>query len=325
MKLDVLLPLVTGACLLAISSSTVAQRSFDHDILRETFAFDENTKKSVALDDLNQGCSARDCIPSIDDPKYVAVADADHVADDDIVIALTIKGEHRAYPARILDHHEIVNDTIGGEPVAITWCPLCGSAVGIRRELEGEFVEFGVSGVLYNSDLVLYDRTTNTLWDQIIAEGIVGPLTGEKLELIPVTMTTWGRWKSSHPETLVLSTDTGFDKDYSLDRYAQYRDSFDLMFPVKQTDERVHPKSVVFGFDMDGTTIAFTEALLQEQRSVEHELNGNRLVVSMSDDGSVSMLAHDGESQSPIRLFWFAWYTFHPQTELVSDSHVASK
>jgi hypothetical protein len=236
---------------------------------------------------------------------------------------LSVNGEHRAYPARILDHHEIVNDTIGGEPVAITWCPLCGSAVGIRRELDGEFVEFGVSGVLYNSDLVLYDRTTNTLWDQIIAEGIVGPMTGEKLDLIPVTMTTWGRWKKSHPDTLVLSTDTGFDKDYSQDRYAQYRDSFNLMFPVAQTDERVHPKSVVFGFDLDGTTVAITESLLQERGTVDFKLAGRGLTATMSDDGSVALRTDDGQAFTPIRLFWFAWYTFHPQTELISDTQAA--
>jgi len=310
--------IVSILLLLIASAEAYAQRSFEHDILRDTFGFDETTRKTVALGDLNQGCSARDCIPSIDNPKYVSVNEADQVSDDDVVIALSWKGEYRAYPARILDHHEIVNDTIAGTPISITWCPLCGSAVGIHREVAGHVTEFGVSGVLYNSDLVLYDRATNTLWDQIIAEGIVGELTGEKLKMIPVSMTTWGRWKTAHPDTLVLSIDTGFEKDYSVDRYAEYRDSARLMFSVQQTDERVHPKTVVFGFQVGDSKVAFTEALLKERPSITHDLNGRQVTVTMKDDGSVLLVTDDGEQYSPIRLFWFAWYTFYPQTSLVT-------
>jgi hypothetical protein len=161
------------SAILLLTASANAQRSFELDILTETFGFDASTKKSVALSDLHQGCPARDCIPSIDNPKYVSAEEATHVADDDLVITLSYKGEYRAYPSKILDHHEIVNDTVVGDPLAITWCPLCGSAVGIRRTVAGTTTEFGVSGVLYNSDLVLYDRATETLWDQIEAKGIV--------------------------------------------------------------------------------------------------------------------------------------------------------
>ena len=190
------------ACLM-MAWSAMAQRSFDTDILRETFGFDDATPKSVELDQLRQGCPARDCIPSIDNPRFVLASEASHVDDDDIVLALSWRGEYRAYPSKILAQHEIVNDVVADTPIAITFCPLCGSAVGVLREINGQLTEFGVSGLLYNSDLVFYDRTTETLWDQIIAEGIVGPLTGEKLELIPITMTRWSQWKSAHPDTRV--------------------------------------------------------------------------------------------------------------------------
>ena len=303
------------ACLFCASLAS-AQRSFDHDILTETFGFDESTSKTVALEDLKQGCRARDCIPSIDDPRFVAASDANHVADDAIVIAISYGGEHRAYPARILDQHEIVNDTIGGEPIAITWCPLCGSAVGIRRKIDGEVTEFGVSGVLYNSDLVLYDRATETLWDQIEARGIVGPKTGNSLELVAVTMTRWSRWRDAHPDTLVLSTDTGFKKDYSADYYAKYRDSNSLMFPVNKEDDRLHPKSVVFGFDIDGVTVAYAEALLRKNNPYSHEFAGAKHDVTLHTDGAVT-LQRDGTTYEPIRLYWFAWYTFNPQTEVI--------
>jgi len=304
------------SAILLLATAANAQRSFELDILTETFGFDASTKKSVPLSDLQQGCPVRDCIPSIDDPKYLPVEDATHVADDDLVITLSYKGEYRAYPSKILDHHEIVNDTVGGDPLAITWCPLCGSAVGIRRTVAGKTTEFGVSGVLYNSDLVLYDRATETLWDQIEAKGIVGSMTDEHLELIPVSMSRWAKWRGRHPETLVLSTDTGFDYDYTKDRYADYRDSTRLFMPVSATDMRVHAKTVVFGFDLASGAVAYAESVLQDSGAYRHELNGEEAEITLHDDGSVTM-RHGNQTFYPTRLFWFAWYTFHPGTDLI--------
>jgi hypothetical protein len=300
-----------------LAGTALAQRSFDVDILAETFGFDESTKKTVELANLQQGCPARDCIPSIDTPKYLSAEEAE-LSDDDIVVTLSYEGEYRAYPTRILDHHEIVNDTIAGTPLAITWCPLCGSAVGLHRQVGDEVTEFGVSGVLYNSDLVLYDRATETLWDQIEAKGIVGPMTGEQLRFIPVSMTQWGRWRQAHPDTLVLSEDTGFEEDYSVDHYAEYRDSTRLFMPVSNSDDRIHPKTVVYGFELESGSIAFDAALLGDELSYSHETGGETWELLASDDGVVTLRGPDQESvYAPIRLFWFAWYTFHPQTELV--------
>jgi hypothetical protein len=307
----------TATVALTIAIPVQAQRAFDTDILADTFGFDENTEHVVPFDDLHQGCPDRDCITSIDSPKFVPAADADHVGDQDVVIAISWQGEFRAYPARILDHHEIVNDTIAGTPIAITWCPLCGSAVGIHREIGGRATEFGVSGVLYESNLVLYDRATESLWDQIGMTAIVGPMTGEKLRLVPVTMTRWSRWRDRHPETVVLSTDTGFEEDYSKDYYTDYRDSTRLMFPVSKEDERLHPKTVVYGFQLGAGAVAFSESLLIEQGTSRHQVLGEEFVVEYHDDGSVVLTEGNGDTHSPIRLFWFTWYTFYPETELV--------
>jgi hypothetical protein len=290
-----------------------AQRSFEVDILAETFGFDDSTKKSVELDKLMQGCPARDCIPSIDAPKYVKASAATHVADDDLVITLRYDGGHWAFPTKILDHHEIVNDTFSGVPLAITWCPLCGSAVGIERTVGDTVTTFGVSGVLYNSDLVLYDRATETLWDQIEAKGIVGPMTGKQLVFIPVSMTSWDKWRTRYPDTLVLSTDTGFEKDYTLDRFADYRASTRLFMPVSNESDRLHAKTVVHGFVLDSGKIAFAEGALP----YTGEFAGETISVSEGEDGSVTMQRGD-DVHYPIRLFWFAWYTFHPDTELVN-------
>lgn len=312
--------IATACCavLVSLTSPTLAQRSFDTNILTDTFGFDEDTLKSVSLDDLQQGCPARDCIPSIDRPKFVSAAGADYLDDDDIVLAISWKGEHRAYPTRILDQHEIVNDVIAGTAIAITYCPLCGSGVGIIREIDGQVTEFGVSGLLYNSDLVFYDRATETLWDQIIAEGIVGPMTGSKLELVPVTMTRWGTWKSAHPDTLVLIADFGNGRDYSKDYYAKYRQDDQLMFSVSTTDDRIRPKTVVFGFDLGGQSIAVTEEALGEAGELSHAAGGIELKIEMHEDGSVTALElESGASYVATRLFWFAWFTFHPETELL--------
>jgi hypothetical protein len=304
------------AAVLLPAAVASAQRSYDVDILAETFGFDAATKKSVELSELHQGCPARDCIPSIDSPKFVSAEDAAHISDDDLVLTLAYKGEYRAYPSKILDHHEIVNDIIGDEPLAITWCPLCGSAVGIQRTIAGKVTEFGVSGVLYNSDLVFYDRASETLWDQIEAKGIVGPLTDRELQLVPVSMSRWAKWRDRHPDTLVLSPDTGFDYDYTQDRYAEYRVSSRLFMPVSASDDRVHAKTVVFGFDLPSGAVAYTESMLQESGRYHHELNGEAAMVSLQDDGSVTMQLDD-ETYYPTRLFWFAWYTFYPDTSLI--------
>ena len=310
--------LVLSIALISLAAPSLAQRSFETDILTDTFGFNDDTLKSVSLDELNQGCPARDCIPSIDDPVFVTANEARYIADDDIVLAVSWEDEYRAYPTRILDQHEIVNDVIAGTPIAITYCPLCGSGVGIIREVDGQVTEFGVSGLLYNSDLVFYDRATETLWDQIIAEGIVGPKTGNKLELVPVTMTRWDTWKAAHPETLALSAELGAGRDYSKDYYAKYRQDDKLMFPVSKTDDSIRPKSVVYGVDGGTFSFAATEAALHKSGELAYESGDRKVRMQMQDDGAVTAVdVESGESFVVTRLFWFAWYTFHPETELL--------
>ncbi len=309
--------LLAGALLLG--DAATGQRAFDTDILRETFGYDDGSRRTVDLSELQQGCPARDCIPSIDDPVFVPAGEASHVAADDPVIAVDLGGVQRAYPTAILDQHEIVNDRIGDTPLAITWCPLCGSAVGVDRRVAGAVTEFGVSGLLFNSDLVLYDRATGTLWDQIEATGIVGPLTGERLALVPVSLVRFGDWAEAHPGTEVLSTDTGFaDRDYERDYYAKYRASDALMFPVSRTSDRLPPKARVYGFLLPQGALALAQAALDEANPLGVERFGREYSARRDVDGSVRLTdVSDGSSYAPIPLFWFAWYTFHPETELV--------
>jgi hypothetical protein len=309
--------LATGLALVPVLTCLAQGRAFEKDILAETFGFDQQTRRSVAFDDLHQGCPARDCIPSIDQPGFVAAEQADFLAGDDLVLAIEHRGEARAYPTRILDRHEIVNDVIGGDPVAITWCPLCGSGLAFHRVVAGLSTEFGVSGLLFNSALVFYDRTTETLWDQIEGKGIVGPRTGVELEILPLAVARWQQWLQAHPDTRVLSIDTGFAVDYAQDPYAAYRRSDRIMFPVSGTDGRLGPKSVVFGACVDGHYVAYSERLLELSSPYRDGFADRRLLVTRQPDGAVAFRDLDtGEQFTPVRLFWFAWVSFHPETAL---------
>ena len=180
-------------------------------------------KRTIQYDELLSGGPPRDGIPSIDDPKFVSPeAAAGWLADNEPVISLEINGEARAYPLQILTWHEIVNDTVGGTPVAVTFCPLCNSAITFDRRFEGQVFEFGTSGLLRKSDLVMYDRTTETLWQQFTGEGIVGELTGERLAFVPSSLISFLDFKQAHPDGLILSLDTGFNRSYGQNPYVGY-------------------------------------------------------------------------------------------------------
>ena len=171
----------------------------------------------VAEDQIQRGGPPRDGIPSIDAPNFIDAADADFLKADDRVLGLVINKEARAYPLSILNWHEIVNDKFAGQAVIISFCPLCGT--GMAFEPEPPVSEFGVSGLLYNSDVLLYDRETGSLWSQIMAKAINGPLKGKILKQIPLTHTSWQDWKTKHPDSRVLSKDTGYKRVYSKSPY----------------------------------------------------------------------------------------------------------
>ncbi len=234
------------------------------------------------------------------------------------MIAIFHNGDKRAWPIRVLDFHEIVNDTIGGDPIAVTWCPLCGSGLAFMREVEGEVVEFGVSGLLHDSDLVMYDRKTNSLWQQITGEAVMGPALGQTLEEVAATITEWRIWKSIHPDTRVMSppTDSGMDYGDSR-RYAAYEESDRLAFPAARRDLSIHPKTVVHGFTIDGRHLAVTESVLEENAEIETRLGDRTITIFRHDDGRVTAVDDRGDNHSAVRSFWFAWFNFHPGTERI--------
>ncbi len=163
---------------------------------------------AVPVDEILRGGPPRDGIPALDDPEAVPVSESPW-EDDAFVIGVVIDGVARAYPIALLDWHELVNDTLGNRPILVSYCPLCGSALVFDRKMDGRTHTFGVSGLLYRSDLVLSDQATESLWSQISSRAIAGPKTGTRLQVLRSEMTRWGDWRARYPRTTVLSKDRG--------------------------------------------------------------------------------------------------------------------
>ena len=209
----------------------------------------QEIKHTVPLDKIVSGGPPQDGIPSIDNPKFQSVQEADEILEDsEFVLGLNINGDIRAYPLQILVWHEIVNDVVGDKPVAVTYCPLCFTNQVFNRTLsDGNTVEFGTSGKLYNSNLAMYDRKSNSLWSQAIGEGIVGDYSGIKLEKIPFDIAYWKEWKKLYPESKVLSRDTGSVRPYGADPYGNYYTNDLILFPVTNYDKRLGLKEIIIG------------------------------------------------------------------------------
>ena len=278
------------------------------------------TGAKIDQDELSRGCPRRDCIPSIDNPEFESVAEADEwLNDGDRIFGIVHNGVARAYAQRILNWHEIVNDTIDGDPIAMTFCPLCGTAVSFVREVNGEVAEFGVSGFLHNSDLVMYDRIEGNLWQQITAEAIVGPAAqrDEELALLNTITTDWEDWKASYPDSEVLSIPGGFVRDYSRYPYGTYEENGEIYFGIENEDDRLHPKEVVYGIVINGEAKAYPLETLEIQGTVEDQLGGRSITGTFSADGEVIFVDKEsGEEYIPLRGFWFAWAAFNPETEI---------
>jgi hypothetical protein len=289
-------------------------------VVRDVSLQNDFTGAKVEESELLQGCFSQDCIPSIDDPKFESVSQADEwMRANDRVFALNYKGAVRAYPQRILNWHEIVNDEVDGKPFMITFCPLCGSALAFERTVNSVITEFGVSGKLHNSDLVMYDRFEGNLWQQITGEAIVGPAArrDEVLRKVPMITVEWSQWKKEHPDTLVLSRDTGFSRNYDQYPYGTYEQDEQLLFGVKGLDKSLQIKTVVYGVEVDGMSKAYPESAFDANSSFTDQLGETSLKLERQANGEIKVTNVDtGEEIIPIRLFWFAWAAFHPDTEL---------
>jgi hypothetical protein len=248
--------------------------------------------------------------------KFVSVQSADSwIQDDELVLALEHKGVERVYPLQILTWHEIANDVVAGDPIAVTYCPLCGSGIAYFRVIDGQPVNFGTSGKLFNSNLVMYDDLTESYWQQIDGKAITGISTGFELQELSVDTVLWKDWKEAHPNSQVLSQDTGINRNYGRDPYASYFENDFLFSSVENEDSRIKPKTPIVGIEISGSYKAYRESDLSDP--IEDTLNGVPIKIEKLPDGKIVIINLDtNEEIVKEQDFWFAWYAFHPETEL---------
>lgn len=279
-------------------------------------------KHSVPLEDILGGGPRKDGIPSIDSPIFDSIAEADEYIDDEgLGIGVEFNGVERFYPFQILVWHEIVNDTVGDQATLITYCPLCGTGIVFDPIVNGEQTEFGTSGKLWNSNLVMYDRQTDTYWSQVKGEAIVGDLTGEKLTILPHDVLTYKDWKVFHPNGEVLSNKTGHFRDYTQSPYGNYATNTDIYFEVDNEDDRYHPKEPTYTVEIDGIVKIYAISALEMTQSPFTDTVGDvELELDFSDNGTIKIKRLDtGDAVVPSYGFWFSVIAVYPDAEIYNQ------
>ncbi len=273
----------------------------------------------LSVNDIVSGGPKRDGIPTLSNPKFESASEADWLKPDDAVIGVYIDGEARAYPVKILNWHEGVNDQIGERAFVVTFCPLCGSGMVFSRKMDDETLDFGISGLLYNSDLLLYDRQSESLWSQLEMKAISGPKVNTPLELLASYQLSWLDWKRKYPETKVLSKNTGFSRDYDREPYQGYSSNNRLLFAVKNRDSRLANKDEVVGVEVNGHFKAYP---LKKLRNMGENLFSDKIgevtvqLEFLPESNALIVMNEAKELIASTKLYWFAWYAFHPDTEV---------
>jgi len=280
------------------------------DLLADYFKITYDSQSDYPLKDIIQRCDAIDCLPSIDKPEFRPATEAGFINDRDLILAVTIHEQTRVYPAVALQQHEIVNDQIDDVPFAVTYCPLCGTGMVFSRNIKGETVEFGVSGLLHDSNLVMYDRKNNNLWQQITGKSFAGPDRGYQLESLPLVMTEWKTWSEKHPLSMVLSNDKGKLNDH----YEKYRSNDKVIFGGV-TNPRLNPKSVIYGLIIGEQAIAIDLKMIKNKNEVILKTSNVELLIQYKQDGTIITTNNiNNKVYQTHRSYWFAWYTFNRNT-----------
>lgn len=256
-------------------------------------------KRNIDLNELIDGGPGKDGIPSIDNPVFVSQDQAsDWLNGREPVISLEVNGEARAYPIQILIWHEIVNDEINGVPVLVTFCPLCYSAIAFDRRLDGDVYEFGVSGFLRHSDMIMYDRNSESLWQQFSGEALVGDLTGKELQIIPSQLISFDQFRSSYPDAKVLSKNTGHRRNYGENPYSGYDDINNSPFLLREEiPGEIRPMEKVIGVRTENEVKGYTYSRTREEKVI-HDTVGGEPVVIFHLDGMASALDNRSISRS---------------------------
>lgn len=290
-------------------------------VTKNGFVLDE---ASIPVNQIKQGGPPRDGIPALNFPAFIEADKADYLDAKDRILGVLVNGQARAYPISILDWHEVVNDKVDDQHFSVTYCPLCGTGIVFATNFDFNGKQspilFSVSGLLYESDVLLYDRQTESLWSQMLGAAVVGPFKGTELPQLPVFHTRWNAWQKRHPKTLVMSEETGVKRDYSNSPYSGYEKTRQLYFSVsRKAPKDYHPKEQVLGVEVDGVYKAypFTELAQSKESRFVDELNGKALsIIWDSEANSAHVLDDSSKPYVSLTAYWFAWYTFHPETHI---------
>lgn len=243
----------------------------------------------IRVEEIVWGGVKKDGIPALDRPKLIEAEKADYLNDKDLVFGVWLNGDARAYPLRIMDSHEMLNDVVGGQPVSLAYCTLCRSGILFDTKVGDGTFTFGSSGLLYRSNKLMYDRETESLWMTIPGEPVSGKLaySGIKLKRLPIVVTTWQDWRERHPNTRVLSLETGFNRDYRPGAlYGEYFASPDLMFPSPRLDPRLKPKEEVFTIIVNDQPKAYPLKRLRQIGALNDEVGGEKIVLITNKSGA---------------------------------------
>lgn len=266
------------------------------------------SKHSVPTDQIYDGGVSKNGIPAIDFPEFINLKDAGgFLTELDYGILLNVKNDVRFYPFNILNWHEIVNDIVGGVPVAVTFCPLCGSGIVYERIVDGDTLDFGVSGKLYESNLLMFDNRTESLWSQAMGEALVGQFTGKKLKLINSVVVSYEEIETDYPAVKILSPNTGFDRNYTRSPYADYISTEELYFPIANKSDQFTPKNMMYVVVSNGERIAFDWLSLLKKGSASVTTSSGNVQVTVKKNVPYATLK--GESLPGYFTFWFSWYT----------------
>lgn len=258
-------------------------------------------KHEIRLEEIAWGGVAKDGIPALINPTFVPATAVVWLTEGELVFGVAVNDDVRAYPFRIMDWHEMADDVVGGVPVALAYCTLCGAGILFDTRVPGREkpFTFGSSGFLYRSNKLMYDHETQSLWNQFTGRPVVGPLTGSgiQLKILPVAITSWGEWRSRHPETKVLSLETGYQRPYVPGLpYGEYFANPELMFPAVVRDHRLQPKDHVFGIRTEEGAKAWPIAAF-EDRTVINDAVGSIDIVLIGDTATRTVRAYEAQGR----------------------------
>lgn len=297
--------------------SNITQQNIQDDNTEKEFAFQNkglktNTAKaSISLDKVLDGGPGKDGIPALTNPKFIDIKEAERSVKDEIDgLVVSVGNTVKFYPYSIMVWHEIVNDVVGGEPLVVTFCPLCGSAIVFDTS-----DQFGVSGKLYESNLLMYDKSTESLWSQSIGMAVVGDRTGEKLAIYPSQVLSFKTFKEKWPNGQVMSTDTGFSRNYELYPYGDYDNNDDIFFPISIKDTRLPAKEIMYVVNAYDHSVAFSVKQLSDNLSTV-DVAGQKVTAAIID-GEIIVKDSSGKVLPGYHEMWFSWATHHQEDGVV--------